>query len=109
MFVSSSFDKTVRLWVQSGFLDDGKTVKFQPAGLWSAYSWPSMAVAWSYQPNRHFLADHVGASMISIATLDGSAYLMDASDAGQDFISHARAQHVLEQGQSPVRFLSRFP
>ena len=99
MFVSSSFDKTVRLWVEKGLMDDGQTAQFQPMGVWSAYSWPTMAVSWSYQPNTCIAASReIGASMLSIATLDGSAYLMDASDAGQQFIPHGRAKHALQQG-----------
>ena len=99
MFVSSSFDKTVRLWMEKGVMDDGRTPMFQPMGIWSAYSWSAMAVAWSYQPSSGTTpASQIGASMISIATIDGSTYLMDASDAGQQFIAHARAKHVLKQG-----------
>mmetsp|Transcript_37622 Transcript_37622/g.106269 ORF Transcript_37622/g.106269 Transcript_37622/m.106269 type:complete len:1580 (-) Transcript_37622:421-5160(-) len=89
--VSSSFDKTVRLWVQS---DSGDMFRYVGYGVWAAYNCPTMAVAWAYKPEEM----ESGGSMISIATMNSPMFLMDAGDAGQKFMTCARAQHTLQQG-----------
>eukprot|EP00873_Tetraselmis_striata_P005838 jgi/Tetstr1/426102/TSEL_016432.t1 len=94
MLVSSSFDKTVRLW---GVKPGATSNRFHSLGVWSAYSCPTMAVAWAIKP---FQTTTDGGSMICIATMNSPTFLMDASDAGQSFITNARAHHTLKQGRA---------
>lgn len=98
MLVSSSFDKTVRLW---GVKPGATSNRFHSLGVWSAYSCPTMAVAWAIKP---FQTTTDGGSMICIATMNSPTFLMDASDAGQSFITNARAHHTLKQGTPPLPF-----
>eukprot|EP00193_Tetraselmis_chui_P020832 CAMPEP_0177792786 /NCGR_PEP_ID=MMETSP0491_2-20121128/24713_1 /TAXON_ID=63592 /ORGANISM="Tetraselmis chuii, Strain PLY429" /LENGTH=1607 /DNA_ID=CAMNT_0019315229 /DNA_START=622 /DNA_END=5445 /DNA_ORIENTATION=+ len=94
MLVSSSFDKTVRLW---GSKYGATSNRFQSLGVWSAYSCPSMSVAWAIKPGE--TSAH-GGTMIGVATMNSPTFLMDASDAGQTFITNARAHHTLKQGRT---------
>lgn len=91
MLVSSSFDKTVRLWGQ--VKDQGKS-KFQSYGIWSAYSNATMAVAWALRP----MEEPYGASVICVATMNSPTFLMDAGEAGQSYMTCSRAEHTLVQG-----------
>ena len=128
-FVSSSFDKTVRLWVAKSKTPEGSMqgdVLFHAAGLWSAYSFPTTSIAWGYQPSS-FSGEtsfhgrphnhSMGCTMITVGTEDGSVYIMDATDAGQQFIPYGRARHVFDEvaqqssdsGHVMVQFLKEYP
>ena len=104
---------------------------FHAAGLWSAYSFPTTSIAWGYQPSSFpgetslhgRPSDHsTGCTMITVGTQDGSVYMMDATDAGQQFIPYGRARHVFDEvvrqgsddrgdssGHVMVQFLKQYP
>ena len=92
MLISSSFDKTVRLW---GHQKGNDSYRFQSLGIWAAYACPTMAVAWGSNPE-----EKQGGTMISVATMNSPTFLMDAGDAGQSYIPFSRAQHTLVQGSA---------
>jgi hypothetical protein len=67
-----------------------------------------MNLLWAFQPSRSSGINDKS-TLMSVATMDGSTFLMDASEAGQDFITFARAQHILKQGTSAQSYVHLLP
>mmetsp|Transcript_345 Transcript_345/g.1044 ORF Transcript_345/g.1044 Transcript_345/m.1044 type:complete len:951 (-) Transcript_345:1704-4556(-) len=91
MLVTTSFDKTVRLW--------GKVARQQytSMGIWASYPKPTLAVRWAYQDP----CDTEGCgTFIGVSTMEGFTFIMDATDASQKCVSFTRAKHLLESAGS---------